>query len=390
MTGEAGAPHQRIAAIDILRGLVIVLMALDHTRDYLHATGYSGNPLDPAQTTPLLYGTRWVTNFCAPTFVFLSGVSARLQVKRGMSRKDIAWRLFTRGLWLVVLELTVISFAWAWSFPYMIFLQVIWAIGVSMMLLAGLVFLPRAAVLILGAAIIVGHNLLGGIDPASFGAFAAVAQFGFGFVIAPEWLFANYPVIPWLGVMCFGYGLGSVFIAQDRDRVLLLLGAAMVTLFVVLRLTGVYGDPLPWKVHEQPVATAMDFLDVLKYPPSLLFVCITLGPMLMLFPLLDRLPRLVAEFFRTYGAVPLMAYVAHIYVVHAAGVVARTLTGQDTAGMFNAIHNFIFAPAAMRNTGVDLWAVYVAWAIVLAVIWPLCRWWGRIKRTRRDWWLSYL
>jgi uncharacterized membrane protein len=384
------AAGQRIEAIDVLRGLVIVLMALDHIRDYLHISGYGMNPLDPAQTTPLLYTTRWVTNFCAPTFVFLSGVSARLQIKRGMSRGQLAWRLFTRGLWLVVLELTVISFAWAWSMPYMIFLQVIWAIGVSMMLLAAFVFLPRAVVLVVGAAIIVGHGLLGGVDPGSLGPFATVWRICFQLYLQPDWLFESYPLIPWFGIMAFGYGLGSVFVSDQRDRTLFLLGAAMVVLFLVLRGFNLYGDPRPWTLQAEAGATIMVFLDVLKYPPSLLFVLATLGPMLLFFPLLARLPRAIAGFLRTYGAVPLMAYVAHVYVVHLLGILGRLAFGQDPSGMQNAIHNFVFAREAMSGTSLPLWSVYVAWVIVLAAIYPLCRWFAGVKHRRRDPWLSYL
>jgi uncharacterized membrane protein len=384
------APNPRIAAIDVLRGLVIVLMALDHIRDYMHISGYGLNPLDPDQTTPLLYTTRWVTNLCAPTFVFLSGVSARLQIKRGMSRRDVSWRLFTRGLWLVVLELTVVSFAWAWSFPYVIFLQVIWAIGVSMVLLAGIIFLPRAAVLIAGAAIIIGHNALAGIDPKMFGAFAPIYQLGFQFVIQPPWLFESYAIIPWFGIMALGYGLGSTFIAQDRDRRLMILGAAMIALFLVLRGFNLYGNPIPWTPRTDWGGSIMSFLDVAKYPPSLHFVLATLGPVLLAFPLLARLPAPIAGFFRTYGAVPLMAYVAHVYVVHAVAYAGRLIAGQSTAGMHNTIHNFVFDPKAIGGDGLPLWSVYVGWVIVLAAIYPLCRWWAQVKRTRRDWWLSYM
>jgi uncharacterized membrane protein len=387
---DTQAPFQRIAAIDVLRGLVIVLMALDHIRDYMHISGYGLNPLDPDQTTPLLYTTRWLANFCAPTFVFLSGVSARLQIKRGMSRRDVSWRLFTRGLWLVVLELTVISFAWAWSFPYMIFLQVIWAIGVSMVLLAGLIFLPRAAVLVVGAAIIIGHSALAGVDPKLFGAFAPVWQLGFQFVIAPPWLFEGYPVIPWFGVMALGYGLGSIFVAKDRDRTLMILGAAMIALFLVLRGFNLYGNPIPWTPRADLGASIMSFLDVAKYPPWLHFVLATLGPVLLVFPLLARLPGPIAGFFRTYGAAPLMAYVAHIYVVHAVAYAGRLIAGQSTAGMHNTLHNFVFDPKAMGGDGLPLWTAYVGWVIVLVAIYPLCRWWAQVKRTRRDWWLSYM
>lgn len=387
---ESQAPLQRIAAIDVLRGLVIVLMALDHIRDYVHISGYAINPLNPDETTPLLYATRWVTHFCAPTFVFLSGVSARLQVKRGMTQKQVSWRLLTRGLWLVVLELTVISFAWAWSFPYMIFLQVIFAIGVSMVILSALIFLPRAAVLIIGAAIILGHSMVSGLDPKTLGALGPVYQLGFQLVIAPPGLFGAYPVIPWLGIMALGYGFGSIFVAHDRDRTLMILGASMIALFLLLRGFNLFGNPTPWIPRDNLGDTIMVFLDVRKQPPSPQYVLATLGPALLVFPLLARLPAPIAGFFRTYGAVPLMAYVAHIYAVHAVAYAGRLIAGQNTAGMHNTIHNFVFAPEIMGGEGLPLWSAYAGWVIVLAAIYPLCRWWAHVKRTRRDWWLSYL
>lgn len=384
MTASASAPSfERLHSVDILRGLVIVIMALDHVRDYLHVSGYGMNPLDPAQTTPLLYTTRWVTNFCAPVFVFLSGVLAWLQLARGKTRGELARHLVSRGLWLIVLELTLISFAWAWTVPYMLFLQVIWVIGLSMILLAGLIFLPAQAVLAIGVVIVAAHNALTAIMPATPVLFTVA--------LIPDWLFVAYPLIPWFGVMCLGYGLGWLFTTDaGRDRILPLIGLGMIALFIVLRASKLYGDPLPWTEHADFGATVMDFLDVLKYPPSLLFVCATLGPMLLVFPLLSRLPRPVAGFLATFGAVPLMAYLAHLYLVHAAGFIARMATGQATDGMFNAIRNFVFAPDAMSGTSVDLGVVYLAWAIIIALLYPLCRWWAHVKRTRRDWWLSYM
>ena len=386
----SGASDRRVVAVDLLRGLVIVIMALDHIRDYLHVTGYSGNPLDPRQSDALLYGTRWVTHLCAPTFVFLSGVSAWLQMARGKSRGALARHLFTRGLWLVVLELTVVSFAWAWSFPYLVFLQVIWAIGVSMMVLAGLVFLPVNVVLGVGVVIVAGHNALAAINPSSLGPAGPVLGFLFAPTIIPTWLVSVYPIVPWLGVMLLGYGLGRLFVeARDVGKVALV-GAGMLALFLVLRVTNLYGNPVPWIPGADAGASVMTFLDVSKYPPSLQFVCVTLGVVLMLYPLLARMKGPVASLLLTYGSVPLMAYVAHILVVHLVAVLSRVATGQDASGLSNAIGKFIFDPAAQHGIGFPLWYVYIAWVVVLATILPLCRWWAGVKRRRRDWWLSYL
>jgi uncharacterized membrane protein len=386
---------QRIDAIDVLRGLVIVIMALDHIRDYLHISGYAVNPLNPEQTTPLLYMTRWITHFCAPTFVFLSGVSAFLQGARGKSKAQLARHLFTRGLWLVVLEMTVISFGWAWSVPYMMFLQVFWAIGVSMMILSLLVWLPADAVLAIGVAIIAGHNLFDGVGPEALGPFGLLWQLAHGVTFLPSpqspAVFVLYSFMPWFGVMALGYGLGQVFLSERRDRTLPLIGGAMVLAFLALRGFNLYGNPLPWTAQADLGATLMAFFDVSKYPPSLLYVCATLGPVLLLFPLLAKLKGPVADILRTYGAVPLMAYIAHQYVVHAIGVVSRAATGQDTSGLFNAIYNLLLnGGQAQQGISFPLWYVYLAWIAVLIVIYPVCLWWADVKRRRREWWLSYL
>lgn len=386
----ASAIDRRVATVDVLRGLVIVIMALDHIRDYLHATGYSGNPLDPRQSDVLLYSTRWITHLCAPTFVFLSGVSAWLQLARGKSRGAVARQLFTRGLWLVVLELTVVSFAWAWSFPYLVFLQVIWAIGVSMMVLSGLVFLPVNAVLAIGVVIVAGHNALAGINPVSLGVTGQVLGFLFGPTIIPTWLVSAYPIVPWMGVMLLGYALGRLFVEAKDARKVALVGVGMLALFVLLRATNLYGNPVPWTPQAGVGGSVMTFLDVSKYPPSLQFVCVTLGVVMVLYPLLAKLRGPVMTLLLTYGSVPLIAYVAHIFVVHLVAVLSRVVTGQDASGLSNAIGKFIFAPDTQLGISFPLWYVYIAWVVVLATIYPLCRWWAGVKRRHRDWWLSYL
>lgn len=388
------AAGTRIQTIDVLRGLVIAIMALDHIRDYLHVSGYAINPLNPEQTTPLLYVTRWITHFCAPTFVFLSGVSAWLQAARGKSKRELSRHLFTRGLWLIVLEFTVISFGWAWSAPYLLLLQVIWAIGLSMMILSLLVWLPGQAVLAIGIAIIAGHNLFDPVEAGQLGPFALVWQLAHEGAILPSpqeaRVWAMYPIVPWFGVMAFGYGLGSVFLSEKRDRLLVIIGASMIGVFLILRGFNLYGDPRPWSPQADIGATIMVFMDVMKYPPSLLYVCATLGPVLLLFPLVGKLHGSVAGLFRTYGAVPLMAYIAHIYVVHAIAMFSRLASGQDTSGLFDTVRNLFLNPERHAGTGFPIWYVYLAWIAVLAIIYPLCRWWAQIKRTRRDWWLSYL
>jgi uncharacterized membrane protein len=384
----------RIAALDVLRGLVIALMALDHVRDYFHESGYAYDPVDPSATTAVLYITRWVTHFCAPTFVFLAGVSAWLQGAKGKDPARLAKFLVSRGLWLLLLEWTVVGFGWSFSIPFLMPFQVIWAIGVSMIVLAALVRLPSGAVLAVGIAIVAGHNLLDPIRGAQFGTWSWVWYLlhergplmwngsPFGLVV--------YPVLAWFGVMALGYGLGPVFLSPRRDRMLVRIALGMIALFLVLRALNVYGDPVPWVPQDTPGKTVMAFMNVAKYPPSLLYVCATLGPMLLLVPVFDRLRGPVASVLRTYGAVPLIAYIAHLYVMHLVAIGAHAAAGHDITGMFDTIRRFFFQPDVFAGTSFPLPVVYVWWLVVLALIYPICRWWGNVKRRRRDWWLSYL
>lgn len=398
------ARGMRLAEIDLLRGLVIVLMALDHVRDYLHVGSESIDPLDPASTTPLLYATRWLTHLCAPTFVFLAGVSAWLQASKGKSGAELARFLATRGLWLVFCELTVLSFGWSFAVPYVLFLQVIWAIGWSMVVLAVLVALPRGAVLAIGLAIVVGHDALGGIaagDRGALGPLWTVLLTG-GIWIRDGQLLAliAYPVLPWLGLMAVGYGAGPLFLAPAarRDRALTLLGLAMLAGFAVLRGLLAYGDPAPgghpagvdWHGQPTAVATVMAFLNVHKNPPSLQFVLVTLGLVFVAYPWLARLRGAPARVLATFGAVPFFLYVLHVYAAHGLALAANALAGHPVAGLYDYIRTVIMAPERMQGLGFALPWVYVGWAAMLAALYPACRWWAGVKRRRREAWLSYL
>lgn len=399
----------RISEIDMLRGLVIVLMALDHVRDYFFLNGGLGtNPLDPQTTTVWLYTTRWITHLCAPTFVFLSGVSAYLQFAKGKRGANLSGFLLSRGLWLIFLELTIISFGWSFGWPYLPFMQVIWAIGWSMIALAALVWLPRVAVLAVGVGIIAGHNLL---DPINARELASPAL---GYL----WLFLHdggpifvgqqpigllaYPVLPWIGIIAFGYGLGAIFTEEKakRDRTIMLLGLAMLALFVLLRVTMFYGDPSfatgpealqrDWREQASIGAAIMVFLDVQKYPPSLQFTLVTLGIVLSIWPLLSRLPGAVRSVLNTFGAVPFFFYVLHIYLIHLLAIAANAALGKPIAGQFGYLINVFTAPQLFEGSGFTLPWVYVAWVVVLALLYPICRYWQALKARRRDWWLSYL
>lgn len=394
----------RISEIDLMRGFVIVLMALDHVRDYfLGGPGMGGNLLDPTTTTPALYLTRWITHLCAPTFVFLAGVSAYLQFAKGKMTPKLSLFLLTRGLWLIFLEVTVLSFGWSFGFPYAFFLQVIWAIGVCMLVLAALVWLPRMAVLAIGVAIIAGHNLLDPLSAEQLGLFWTVLHDGGPIIIGetPIGLLA-YPVLPWIGIIAFGYGLGGVFTEapETRNRTIFLLGLAMLALFFVLRWSMIYGDPAfatgpegvwrDWRDQSSFGAAIMVFFDAQKYPPSLQYTLVTLGIMFVLWPVFTRLRGPVASVLGTFGAAPLFFYVLHIYLIHVLAIAANAATGRNVEGLFDYMINVFLAPEKFEGLGFSLPWVYLAWIVVLAVLYPACRYWQGLKARRRDWWLSYL
>jgi uncharacterized membrane protein len=375
----ASRARARLVSIDVLRGFVIVLMALDHVRDYF--TNAHFDALDLSQTNGPLFLTRWITHFCAPTFVFLAGISARLVASR-LSRF-----LFTRGLWMIVLEITVVNFAWSFNLQYQagLFLQVIWAIGVSMIVLAALVHLPMRAIAVFGIVVIAGHNLLDGIAPTQFGAWAPLwsvlhvrGPVPFGII--------SYPLIPWIAVMALGYVAGSLFQLdpQTRQRRLVQAGLAALALFVVLRYTNLYGEPVHWSVQDTWLRTVLSFIDVRKYPPSLLYLLVTLGGATLLLAAFESARGRLVTILRTFGRVPLFFYVLHIALAHlAAGLIALAM-GFGTSVLTNPF------PLLPKTWGFDLPMVYVAWLAVLVALYPACKWYAEVKRRRTDWWLSYL
>ena len=376
--------RSRLSSIDILRGLIIVIMALDHVRDYF--TDVRFNPLDPTHTTAILYATRWVTNFCAPVFVLLAGVSAYLVGQR-CTTAQLSRFLLTRGVWLAFLELAVISVEWTFNFRFELglIMQVVWAIGMSMVVLSGLVYLPVRVVGAIGVAICLFHNLLDGVPMPE--APVLKTLWAILHVQSPVAIgYVHYPLIPWVGVMAAGYALGSVFEMEPerRRRLLITLGASMFALFLALRLINVYGDPVPWTVQSDHLRTLMSFMNVKKYPPSLDYVLATLGPMLVLLANLENLRGWFANVLQVYGRVPLFFYVLHLALAHlTAGLLAMAM-GYGTTVLTNLPR--FFPP----DWGVSLPVVYLAWILVVVALYPACRWFGEVKRRRRDWWLSYL
>ncbi|HZF42265.1 MAG TPA: heparan-alpha-glucosaminide N-acetyltransferase domain-containing protein [Sphingomonadaceae bacterium] len=383
-----GAP--RVDVVDLLRGLVIVLMILDHTRDYFHEAALAFDPTELGKTTPALFLTRWITHLCAPTFVFLAGVSVWLQRAAGRSLPDVRRLLITRGLWLITLELTVVSFGFNFAWPFF-FIQVIWAIGSGMLLLALLVHLGRQTILVIGAVLVVGHQLVAPFDAAAFGPAAAIWRL----FLEPGALggipgFAVYPIIPWFGIMCLGYGLGELFRlpASARDKRLVSLGASALVAFAIFRALGLWGDPSPWVSGPDGVRTALSFINASKYPPSLLFVLLTLGVVALLAPAIGRLGSPLRGLFLAMGRTPFFTYLLHIYVVHGAATAVGAMLGVPPS----AFINFLGDPNRLVafGWGLGLGWVYLIWILIIVALYPASRWFADVKRRNRSPWLAYL
>jgi uncharacterized membrane protein len=362
-------------------------MVLDHARDFY--VGF-GDPTDMATTTPALVLTRWVTHYCAPGFVFLAGVSVFLQ-GGGRSTPELRRFLLTRGLWLVFLELTVVHFGWTPE-PFYRFtmLQVIWVIGWSMVLLVPITLLPARAVLAIGLAGVALHNLL---DPITADAMEGPGRVLWAVLHDPthfepaegHHVMVGYALLPWLSVMCVGYGLGEIWTrpTAERRRLLLGLGGLTTLAFVLVRAVNQYGDPEPWAEQPSPIMTVLSFLNCTKYPPSLDYILMTLGPILCLLALFEseKTPEPVARVLEVFGRVPLFFYVAHIWLLRPVGIASAIAT----LGLDGMIEN-------EGAPGWPLWAGYVAWLTALLVLYPACRWFGAYKRQHQAerWWLRYL
>lgn len=384
-------PRGRVYSVDVLRGLIMIIMALDHVRDFFHVSAMTQDPLDAQTTTPMLYFTRWVTHFCAPLFVLLSGLSVRLMHTR-KSTAEICRFLLTRGLWLILIEVTVVSLALTFN-PLLnvMILQVIWAIGIGFLFLALLVWLPWQAVLGLGILITAGHNLLDyvqarpGFQPGALWEFAHKTRYNFYELFPGHGVIVIYPFLPWVGIMLLGYGIGRVFEADvsagRRQKLLITIGIAMLAVFVVLRGWNIYGDPDPW------AGSFYAFMNVEKYPPSLLYACATIGPGLLMLAALEHTRNRVTEVAKVYGSVPFFYYILHFYLIHGLCVAAFFISGYGVNDIVTPNQLFLFRPPAF---GYPLWAVYLIWIAVVAILYRPCRWYSQYKQTHRQWWLSYL
>ena len=369
----------------------MVLMALDHVRDFF--TDVRFDPLDLAQTSPALFFTRIITHFCAPTFVFLAGTGAFFYGMRGRSKGSLSWFLASRGIWLVVLELTVIRFGWLFNLEYgLMIAQVIWAIGWSMVVMAALVHLRIPAIALLGLVMVAGHNLLDGIAPESLGSFSwlwRVLHAGGPVFLSPERVLAiAYPLVPWIGVMALGFAFGTFWLQSEqvRKRRIMLLGLSCIILFVAIRLLNIYGDPHPWQTQQSTLFTFLSFLNTEKYPPSLLYLLMTLGPSLLLLGLLESGPQPLQKVMVTFGRVPLFYYLLHIYLIRLAALFTAWATGLSPAFMVSNIPPWEWT----ADWGFPLPVVYAVWVLIVAALYPACAWYANLKKRSRNPLLSYL
>jgi uncharacterized membrane protein len=389
---------ERLESIDIVRGLVMVFMAIDHTRDYF--TYLRFEPESLSHTYYALFFTRWITHFCAPMFFFLAGVGAFLYGLR-RTPSQLSRFLWTRGLWLIIVEFTIVGFAWSFIIPFGFF-GVIWALGASMVIMAAAVRLPIRWLGALAVLMIVGHDLLDRIRPSQFGraAWAWSLLHVKGGVVLPGNVFdfVLFPIVPWVGVMAAGYVFGTLYQRElrERRRIMAMLGIAMVVCFVFLRATNLYGNPPvgsggvsqgDWHIQPTVEKTVILFLDVEKYPPSLEFLLMTLGPGILLLALLDG--KTASGLFRpllVFGRVPMFFYILHLYLIHALAVVVALLFHQPYQWL---LHGAFIANSMPDGYGHGLPFIYLIWLTVLVILYFPCRWFMGVKQRRREWWLSY-
>ena len=383
----------RIESIDLLRGIVMVIMALDHVRAFFHYDAYFFDPSDLSQTNGALFFTRFITHYCAPVFVFLAGTSAYLVGQR-KGKKNLSIWLVKRGIWLIIVELTLVQFAWQLQLDYSInMLQVIWVLGASMLFLAVFIHIPKKAMIAISLIAIFGHNLLDGFTPETWSSLWRVFHVPGPFTTYYGTFFIAYPLIPWIFVMPLGYHLGRLynqgFDHHKRKSILIYMGVSMVGLFIAIRGINIYGDPNLWSISVSVSSSILSFMSVTKYPPSLLFLLITLGPAILLLAFLENWKGRMSNAILIIGRVPMFFYIIHIYVIHLFALLAAVSQGFSAKLMI--IDVFISMTHELQGFGFNLWVVYVLWALLSLGLFPICKWYWNYKNDNRDkWWLSYL
>ncbi|MBS1681977.1 MAG: DUF1624 domain-containing protein [Bacteroidetes bacterium] len=394
----------RIQSIDVLRGLVMVIMALDHVRDFIYKadlTKAADAALDPTNmktTFPALFFTRWVTHFCAPIFVFLAGTSIYLMSQK-MTKNELSVFLFKRGIFLILLEVTIVTFGWSFNPFFNVFiLQVIWAIGISMILLGFVIHLRYKIIFAIGLLIVVGHNIL---DIPSIAAplkgtllsnLVYFTNFTFYTITTNHLVIVAYAFLPWAGVMMLGYCMGKLYEKNSNDAlrrtILLKLGLLITFAFILIRLSNLYGDPIPWSTQPRgPVFTFLSFLNLNKYPPSFLFIAMTIGPAMVSLSFLEKIQNSFTNTMNVFGKVPMLYYVLHLYFIHVGLVVIFFMQGFSVENIISSSNPFYFKP---NGIGFGLVGTYIVWIVIVVILYPLCKKYSEYKSTHKQWWLSYL
>ncbi|MGN6618783.1 MAG: DUF1624 domain-containing protein [Ilyomonas sp.] len=376
----------RVTSIDALRGIIMIIMALDHVRDFFHITAQTADPLDLTTTTPLLFFTRWITHFCAPTFVFLSGISAYLSSQH-KSPSESSIFLIKRGIWLVAVDFIIMSFGLTFDPSYsFIMLTVLWAIGCSMILLGILLKLSPKLILPLGLLLFLGHDIVSMNTNNSSPGFVNLLFNGLYIlpVVKTHTIAFLYSILPYTGIMLLGYWMGKH--VRERKTVFIT-GLGLFLLFIILRFINIYGDPQPWKHQSSFLYTLLSFVNTTKYPPSLQFSTMVLGPSLMLLAALDKMQNSFQRFASVYGKVPFFYYVIHIYLAHIIVVIAFYATGHNNQQIHDPKSPFLFRP---QDFGFSLGIVYLIWLFVVLMLYYPCRWFSNYKKEHRSWWTSYI
>jgi uncharacterized membrane protein len=389
--------RSRIQSIDLLRGIVMIIMALDHVRDYFHDKAFLYSPEDLSQTTAPIFFTRWITHFCAPVFVLLAGISAYLYGEK-KGKKALSFFLFTRGVWLVIAEMFIVTLGWTFNILYPFFnLQVIWATGISMLVLAVIIYMKRWFIFIVGIALIAGHNLLDTIHVQGNG----LASFVWSLLHEPgnhnvgKIIFSvRYPILPWIGIIVAGYFAGHLYAADydagKRKKILLSTGVASILAFIMLRAGNYYGDAAHWSLQNNEAFSLLSYLNVSKYPPSLLYILMTLGPAFIFLSLAEKPLNAWVSKISMLGRVPMFYYLLHIYLIHFLAVIGAVISGYQWQDMILSVR--VNRSPQLKGYGFNLMTVYMVWISILLLLWPFCKWFDNYKRQHQSsqWWLGYL
>jgi uncharacterized membrane protein len=388
----------RVQSIDLLRGTVMIIMAIDHVRDYFHKSSFLYDPTNLDHTSVPIFFTRWITHFCAPVFMFLAGISSYLYgIKR--TRKELSFFLFTRGIWLVFVELFIIKLGWAFNPSFHFFyLQVIWVIGISMIILSVMIYMKMRLILLTGILLIAAHNVLDTVHVPGNGTISflwALLHEPGDFIFGNFSFFIRYPVLPWIGVLAAGYCFGTLYApgydAKKRKRTILYLGVGAIILFILLRSVNLYGDAAHWSFQKNVVFSFLSFLNVTKYPPSLLYILMTLGPALIFLAFTEKPLNAITAKISVFGRVPMFYYIVHIFLIHLFAIIGAVIAGYKWSDMV-LLTNRVSRVQELKGYGFNLITVYIVWIVVIIILYPFCKWFDRYKKAHLPGhrWLSYL